>query len=576
VRKLETNCQAKTEKIESLEVALQGKTIKETNLVRELTATKENLALSIEELGVLKSKFEVIDSNSGVSTKKSDYDKFDIDFVCDLQSKENLKSQLKELKFDLGLLSKIISEQKELDYQSTNIETNCSGDRQGMLKVLQQKLNKRDIYIEKINEFLGKLIKEEEGVFQVADICGGNTFADAAKHFTDNIKKLAFGIEEVKTEYLDSIKKEMSPDWKKAMKSLVLKHSPSSPNDYIEKSRVKILKYLSFDVQKVENHKQVYELPTFNIKYDLVYTGYLIDGGKQGSGKLLYPNQCLFYQGDFHENSIYGSTIKIFYDNKKPLVQIKCDSNQLLSNATGEILFYHPNGVTAFEGLVKEGMKEGFGCEYYENGKLRYQGNFKKNDYHSENAVVYNSYGDNKKFINGRRINRGKIEGVAQLWYNFDEERNGGHAAIYGGLFVNGKLDTSGTDKTTEHYDPIRDCRYIGQYKDGMKHGHGSLFCYDTETVLFEGEWKENIPVKNIASSSDKVVINHRNGKKIFEWHISKLPGGWFGGYCTLFDCDDTANIQYEGKYKAPTLSTIIFGSWELELIDHLPFIPKF
>jgi hypothetical protein len=120
-----------------LEVALQGKTIRETNLVRELTATKENLALSIEELGLLKSKFEVIDSNSGVSTKKSDYDKFDIDFVCDLQSKENLKSQLKELKFDLGLLSKIISEQKELDYQSTNIETNCSGDRQGMLKVLQ-------------------------------------------------------------------------------------------------------------------------------------------------------------------------------------------------------------------------------------------------------------------------------------------------------------------------------------------------------------------------------------------------------------------------------------------------------
>jgi uncharacterized coiled-coil protein SlyX len=44
-----------------LEVALQGKTIKETNLVRELTATKENLALSKEELGLLKSKFEVID-----------------------------------------------------------------------------------------------------------------------------------------------------------------------------------------------------------------------------------------------------------------------------------------------------------------------------------------------------------------------------------------------------------------------------------------------------------------------------------------------------------------------------------
>ena len=58
----------------------------------------------------------------------------------------------------------------------------------------------------------------------------------------------------------------------------------------------------------------------------------------------------------------------------------------------------------------------GFGCEYYDNGKLRYQGNFKKNEYHSENAVVYNSYGDSKKFINGRRINKGKLEGVAQLW----------------------------------------------------------------------------------------------------------------------------------------------------------------
>lgn len=68
-----------------------------------------------------------------------------------------------------------------------------------------------------------------------------------------------------------------------------------------------------------------------------------------------------------------------------------------------------------------------------------------------------------------------------------------------------------------------------------MKHGHGSLFCYDTETVLFEGEWRENIPVRNIGSSSDKVVVNHRNGKKIFEGTINKEFGenGWFHGFCT-------------------------------------------
>ena len=80
---------------------------------------------------------------------------------------------------------------------------------------------------------------------------------------------------------------------------------------------------------------------------------------KEGFGKLIYPNNSIFYEGEFHENSIFGAEIKIFYDNKKPLLCIHSTDSNMLEKITGECALYHMNGVTYFEGIVKDGYKEG-------------------------------------------------------------------------------------------------------------------------------------------------------------------------------------------------------------------------
>ena len=109
-----------------------------------------------------------------------------------------------------------------------------------------------------------------------------------------------------------------------------------------------------------------------------------------------------------------------------------------------------------------------------------------------------------------------------------------------------------------------------------MKHGSGKIYCQSTNKVIFEGEWRDNIPYKNKGGNSDLITFYHRTGIKIFEGTIKKAEDGWFEGNCTLYIYDDTNAILYRGNYRAPTLSTIMFVHWEMELQDHQPFIKNF
>lgn len=155
--------------------------MKEAGLINELKLAKDSFATTKEELQAIKSKYESVNT-SEISTngfnredkKRINSDdeegRLDTEFSSEIRSLDSLKMNLRELKVDLSLLKKIISEQKELDYHQTHVmETsnnfnNVAVDKQTMLKSLQLKLNKRDIFIEKIDGFLSLLIKEEEEI----------------------------------------------------------------------------------------------------------------------------------------------------------------------------------------------------------------------------------------------------------------------------------------------------------------------------------------------------------------------------------------------------------------------------
>ena len=122
------------------------------NKFKEINEIRKN------EIESLKQRLSAFETNN--KQDKSEMIIFDVD-SGDMRSKEDLKNDLGELRIDLSLLKEIISEQKELDYESTNIDT---AQKQTMIKVLQDKLNKRDVYINKIDSFLVSLIKLEEEI----------------------------------------------------------------------------------------------------------------------------------------------------------------------------------------------------------------------------------------------------------------------------------------------------------------------------------------------------------------------------------------------------------------------------
>lgn len=95
--------------------------------------------------------------------------------------------------------------------------------------------------------------------------------------------------------------------------------------------------------------------------------------------------------------------------------------------------------------------------------------------------------------------------------------------------------------------------------------------------VQFKGEWKDNIPYKNENSKSDVVTIMSHNNKKAFEGTIKKGENGSLYGYAKIYYWYlDDETILYEGNYRSPTLCTIIFCTWELELEVYKDFVPTF
>ena len=67
-------------------------------------------------------------------------------------------------------------------------------------------------------------------------------------------------------------------------------------------------------------------------------------------------------------------------------------NNNVVSNYHKEKMNYKRK--IKFQGKIKKGVKEGYGIEYYPNGKLRYDGNFKRNKYHGKRCKLYNENGN--------------------------------------------------------------------------------------------------------------------------------------------------------------------------------------
>jgi hypothetical protein len=128
------------------------------------------------------------------------------------------------------------------------------------------------------------------------------------------------------------------------------------------------------------------------------------------------------------------------------------------------------------------------------------------------------------------------------------------------------------------HRSPVHDIYYSGKYKNGLKHGQGEIKCLDSGIVIFGGQWKDGLPMRNDGSNDDsKVTFYHRIfGNRIFEGSVNRRPDGKMGGKCKLYYYLNGEDMLYEGMWSAPALSCVLFCTWDMELEGFRDFIPKF
>lgn len=212
----------------------------------------------------------------------------------------------------------------------------------------------------------------------------------------------------------------------------------------------------------------------------------------------------------------------------------------------GEGKLYGKNGIMRYEGEFAQGVYEGSGKLYDKNGIVRYEGEFKQGVYEGK-GKLYDKNGVIK--YEGEFV-QGLYEGSGKLYDKNSVMR-------YQGDFVAGVCQGEGT-----RYDKKGNVLYQGGFANGSYEGMGMLF--RGKTVIAQGEFKEGkfltgtailYNEKNIPIYEGEIVNGKKqgNGKQYEEETGTLIYDGTFAegeyeGSGKLFD-ENTGILIYEGEF---------------------------
>lgn len=439
-------------------------------------------------------------------------------------------------------------------------------------------LFRADSLKEDINEVKGELdFYAEKLVYDIAD------------EWNDKILDFLTRLSNLREDYRTLITSHDKEFWQITLKNMILEEANFSKNfaSFIETRFWELLGLKDMKIESVADHECLFALKLTKNRdiMKVKYTGCLVDGLFEGRGILKHAsNDEVFYEGKFRTGDIFGSIYDLFYKKDSKMLEVKCVDDYLLSKANGPIQFYHTNGQLALRGTIKNGLIDGPGVEHHMNGKLRYEGLFKEGGYDGRSLEVYHNYpvasADKTLMVRGT-FEKGKLQGNADRVYLRENIAPSGntYAILENAFYVDNLLNTKdGIKPDIKQRNPVFDLFYEGQYKDGLKHGNGKVKCAASGIELFNGEWKNGLPYRNTDSQlQNRVTIYHRIfGKKIFQGTIAKRPDGKIGGKCKLYYYLNGEDCFYDGSYAAPSLSSVLLCTWDLELEGFRDFVPAF
>ena len=277
-----------------------------------------------------------------------------------------------------------------------------------------------------------------------------------------------------------------------------------------------------------------------NYNDNLVFEGEYLRGIKNGKGKEYYENGKLKFEGNYlkgkkngqgKEYNKYG-LLKFegeYLNDKKYNGKIRYYKMQELKEGKGYIKEYKFLKLE-YEGEYLNGERNGPGKEYYNNGKIKFEGEFLNNKqyngkgYDKENNLVYELKNGNG-FIKEYDYNGNfKFEGILK-----DGKKNG-HGKEY---YCDGKLKFEGNYLNDEKDGPGKEYYYYnklkfeGNYSRNKKEGKE----YNNDGGVYEGEF---------------LFGRKWNGKEFDKNH--KIIYELINGNGKVKEYDSDGQLKYEGE----------------------------
>ena len=182
------------------------------------------------------------------------------------------------------------------------------------------------------------------------------------------------------------------------------------------------------------------------------YEGEIINGKREGRGKLIFKKNGEYYVGHFKNNKFNGRGI-IYYKNNK----IKYEGDFIDDYYNGYGTFRLVGGYYYY-GQWVNGKKHGKGKIYNKQNNIIYEGDFINNKYEGKGKLIYK---DGEYYIG--EFKNSKRHGNGIQYYKNDKIK-------YEGPFINDKMEGEGKFYFED------ESYYIGEFKEGKKNGQGIIY----------------------------------------------------------------------------------------------------
>jgi hypothetical protein len=317
---------------------------------------------------------------------------------------------------DITIFLKMINEQKEIDFTILKDSLANSRSQQNRENFVEKTFMNRNSYIRRGQALLRNIVKTKRIIKMSIDRRGNFLPVDDQRTWNVNLRIAFNEFEEIVEIYQKTMATELPLESKQQIKYLILEKAINA-RPFSDRIYIKMLKSIGFDAQYVTlSGPTNYTFKCCDIDLPLNYTGYLVNGLKEGFGKFTYSsNSQIFYIGQFRSDMIYGPNIQLFHPKKNALLNLtqnpddyspdlasetisiinvaKYNPKLTLELSNGSINVFHENGQLQFDGSLKDGQKDCvLGNEYYENGRLRYSGVFRMGGYHGEGIKIFHSH----------------------------------------------------------------------------------------------------------------------------------------------------------------------------------------